>query len=262
LSQADFLQIAKIAAREAGQLILKKSGAAEEVRMKGLADPVTEVDLASEQLIRGILKDAFPEHDFLGEEQGLQGDRDGFLWIVDPIDGTKNFIRGLPHFCVSVALVKDGVPIVGAVYEPNREEMYWALRGEGAFLNGHPVRVSNTATLSDAILISGFAQSSWNRVDLYKEMHGACLENCLTLRRTGSAALDLCYVAAGRTDGYWQFGLSPWDVAAGILLVEEAGGRVIDIEGDRHDLWSNSLIATNTLLEAPLKELLLTHYQE
>ncbi len=256
-----YLQAATEAARTAGEFILSRARTVGSVRMKGGVSPVTEVDAEAERIIRTALLDRFPAHRLLGEEESAEGRVPGvasgdFLWIVDPIDGTKNFIRGLPHYAVSIALARDGVPLVGVVHEPNRPETFWAVAGGGAFLNGEPLKVSGTTELKSAMVCSGFSRSNWSHFDLYSAMRSTCLRRCQALRRSGSSALDLCYVAAARFDAFWQFGLNAWDIAAGVLIVREAGGRASNIHGNTHNLFESSLVSSNGPVEQELLELL------
>lgn len=215
-----------------------------EVRNKGVVDLVTEVDLASEAAILRLLHDRMPGVAVLAEEAG--GARAGETrWVVDPLDGTTNFVHGFPSFGVSVALQHQGEVIAGCVYDPVRDHTYSAGRGLGATCEGRPLRVSSTDSLERALLLTGFAYDRRERADFYLRFVKAFLEQSQGLRRAGSAAMDLCHVAAGRADGFWEFGLNVWDVAAGVLLVQEAGGRVTDMLGGPLDLDQPRLLATN-----------------
>jgi myo-inositol-1(or 4)-monophosphatase len=218
------------------------------VGKKGAIDLVTEMDLAIEREFRAMIAERFPSHTVLGEEFEESGDRDarsGFCWVLDPIDGTTNYAHGLPIFCASLALEIDGVAVVGAVYDPNRQELFTAERGHGAWLNGSPLRVSTSASLLDSLLVTGF------HYDIHRDhaeligLFGEFISRSRAVRRLGSAALDLCYVAAGRFDGFWEHKLQPWDVAAGALIVAEAGGRVTTIDGGAFASRAGSVLATN-----------------
>ena len=251
LSQA--LNAAQEAARSAGQLIRErfpKSGRpAVEIHHKGRIDLVTEVDLASEALIREILLGYFPDHQILGEEGGVQGNSGAPRWIVDPLDGTRSFAHGYPFVSVAIALEIEGQLQTGLVYDPLREEMFWATRGQGAYLNGEIIRVSDTADLSQALLVSGFPYQL-TEIDS-ESLFGLFKEFVLRSgghRRDGSAALDFCYLACGRLDGFWEFFLKPWDGAAGALIVQEAGGCVSDFSGRPFDPYRPEMVAANCAL--------------
>jgi myo-inositol-1(or 4)-monophosphatase len=207
------------------------------------------VDVAVEQRFRAMVAARFPDHAILGEEMG-GSDRTpaGACWIFDPIDGTTNFAHGLPIFCSSLALEIDGVPEVAAVYDPTRRELFTAERGGGAFLNGRPLRVSPAASLVDAMLVTGFPYDVHARVDEIVGLFGAFVGRARAVRRLGSAAIDLCYVAAGRMDGFWESDLKPWDIAGGALLVAEAGGRVTGLAGEPFLSRGGNVLASNLLL--------------
>lgn len=219
------------------------------VDKKGAIDLVTEVDVAVEQMFRELMADRFPNHHVLAEEGGGGASiPPGPCWVFDPIDGTTNYAHGLPIFCSSLALEVDGVAEVGAIYDPNRKELFTAERGAGAFLNGRPLRVSTTATLLDAMLVTGFPYDVHDRVEEIVGLFGRFVGEARAVRRLGSAAIDLCYVAAGRMDGFWERDLKPWDIAAGALIVSEAGGRVTMMDGTPFGSRGNQLLATNGLL--------------
>ena len=222
-----------------------------EVDKKGVIDLVTQVDLEVERWFRGMIRERFPSHAVLAEElDDPSGGPDSprHCWVFDPIDGTVNYAHGLPIFCASLALEIDGVPSVAAVYDPLREELFTAERGAGARLNGAPLRVSATPTLVDAMLCTGFPYDVHETVDEVIGLFGAFVAEARAVRRLGSAALDLCYVAAGRFDGFWEQRLHPWDMAAGALLVTEAGGRISTMDGAPFDSREGSVVATNGLL--------------
>jgi myo-inositol-1(or 4)-monophosphatase len=227
---------------------------------KGDVDLVTVADRTSEKLIRERLGVAFPEHGIYGEEGTRERLGGEFRWYVDPLDGTTNFAHGFPHFCVSLGLEQrpsgletgqDGTLVAAVIYDPMRDELFTAERGQGAWLNGKPMRVSRTPELAEALVATGFPSRKRHEspnIHFYQEFtlrsHG--------VRRAGSAALDLSYVAAGRLDAYWEFNLNPWDTAAGILLVEEAGGQVTGFSGDKYRLDSREILASNGLIHAEL----------
>ena len=227
-------------AHEAGDLIRRNFGAAGQVDYKGAVNPVTETDRAAEAIIVSRLRAAFPQHRLHGEESGgSQGHAERLaipepIWLVDPLDGTNNFAHGFPHCGVSIGLLAGGLIQVGVVYDPLRDEMFWARRGEGAYCNGAEIHVSAVEPLSAAFLATGFPYSRRVAADNNSRVLDSFLRRSQGVRRAGSAALDLAYVACGRFDGFWEPGLSPWDVAAGLLLVEEAGGRFSNFPGG-HD---------------------------
>jgi myo-inositol-1(or 4)-monophosphatase len=250
-----FLTTAIEAVVRAGDFMMTRFGGDMRVDKKGAIDLVTEVDLAVEQLFRDMIAERFPDHAVLGEELGGSATiragsapPAGPCWVFDPIDGTTNFAHGLPIFCSSVALEVGGVAEVSAVYDPTRRELFTAERGGGAFLNGRPMRVSTTVEIVDAVLVTGFPYDVHSRVDEIVGLFGSFVGRARAVRRLGTAAIDLCYVAAGRMDGFWETDLKPWDIAGGALLVSEAGGQVTGMDGapfrsrDGHVLASNGLL--------------------
>jgi myo-inositol-1(or 4)-monophosphatase len=244
----EYLRVAEVAARHAGELQLKSLGGEFQVSHKGTIDLVTEVDRASEDLIVGILRGAFPESDMIAEENDYGERRHAVGWIVDPLDGTTNFAHRLPWFCVSIALEIAGEIRVAALYHPCMDEMFTAVKGEGAFLNGKRISVSTNARLQGCLLASGFPYDrTWeneNNIEPFARLTMATQG----VRRFGAAALDLAYVAAGRIDGFWECKLKPWDVAAGMLLVEEAGGRVTGYSGESYSVYDHRILASNGLI--------------
>jgi myo-inositol-1(or 4)-monophosphatase len=232
-----FLATAVEAVLRAGAIQLARLGTSLRVDKKGTIDLVTEVDLEVERMFRAMAAERFPDHQVLAEELGDGSDRRArHCWIFDPLDGTTNYAHGLPIFASSLALEIDGVVEVGAIYDPCRRELFTATRGGGAYLNGAPMRVSPTQTLVDALL----------------GLFGAFLSRAQAVRRLGSAALDLCYVAAGRMDGFWEQHLKPWDTAAGALMLEEAGGRITGIDGSPFSIRRGHLLASNGRLHDPM----------
>jgi myo-inositol-1(or 4)-monophosphatase len=223
-----------------------------------LIDLVTEVDVTVEAGFRSLIARRFPEHAVLGEEMGMSADdsRARCRWLFDPIDGTTNYAHGLPIYCASAALELDGHIQVAAVYDPNRQELFTAERGRGAFLNGAPLKVSQAAALVDALLVTGFPYDVQTRTDDIVGLFGRFLARARAVRRLGSAALDLCYVAAGRMDGFWEQDLKPWDVAAGMLLVAEAGGRVTGFDGAAFSPYGANIVASNGLLHQQMLEII------
>ena len=218
------------------------------VDKKGAIDLVTEIDLRVEREFRALIASRFPTHVVLGEEFSDVEDRDSvpeYCWVFDPVDGTTNYAHGLPIFCSSLALEIRGEPSVAAIYDPSRRELYTAERGHGAWLNGAPLRVSSATTLIDSLLCTGFPYSVQRDAEALVGLFGEFLKVSRAVRRLGSAAIDLCYVAAGRLDGFWEQSLHPWDVAAGALIIQEAGGRVTDLAGGPYSSRAENLIATN-----------------
>ena len=233
----------------AGEMQLARLGRAMRVDKKGTIDLVTEVDVAIERMFRALVAERFPGHQVLGEELGGSATvPPGPCWVFDPIDGTTNYAHGLPIFCASLALELDGIAEVAAVYDPNRRELFTAERGGGAFLNGRPLRVSGAATLVDAMLVTGFPYDVHGRVEEIVGLFAAFVGRARAVRRLGSAALDLCYVAAGRLDGFWESDLHPWDIAGGSLIVSEAGGRVTAMDRSPFSSRGNQVLATNGLI--------------
>jgi myo-inositol-1(or 4)-monophosphatase len=252
-----YLATAVEAVIRAGEAQMARFGGDLHVGKKGAIDLVTEMDLAIEREFRAMIAERFPSHTVLGEEFEEAGDRDArsrYCWVLDPIDGTTNYAHGLPIFCASLALEMDGVAVVGAVYDPNRQELFTAERGHGAWLNGSPLRVSTSASLIDSLLVTGFHYDIHHDHAELIALFGEFISRARAVRRLGSAALDLCYVAAGRFDGFWEHKLQPWDVAAGALIVSEAGGRVTTIDGGTFSSRSGSVLATNGHVHAEMLE--------
>jgi len=241
-------------AREAGALLMEYFQKHIKIEYKGDADLVTAADRASEVLIRKRITELWPAHDVLGEEQGLNDQGSEYRWYVDPLDGTTNFAHGYPVFCVSMGLEHRGVMIAAAVYDPTRAELFSAELGKGAHLNGQAIQVSKTPTLKESVLATGFPSHKRHKNPNIHFYHQITLHSH-GVRRAGSAALDLCNVASGRFDGFWEFNLNPWDTAAGVLIVEEAGGKVTRFDGSPFQLNSRETLASNGLIhDAMMKE--------
>jgi myo-inositol-1(or 4)-monophosphatase len=240
-----FLATAVEAVVRAGEIQLARFGSVLHIDKKGAIDLVTEVDLEVERMFRALAASRFPEHDILAEEMGGSEKGSRYRWVFDPLDGTTNYAHGVPIFCSTLALEIDGEPVVGAVYDPNRRELFTAERGVGAWLNGQPLRVSTTETLIDALLVTGFPYDLDTRLDTLLGLFAAYLSRARAVRRLGSAAIDLCWVAAGRMDGFWEQGLRAWDIMAGALIVQEAGGRVTALDGGPWHAAVDHIIASN-----------------
>jgi myo-inositol-1(or 4)-monophosphatase len=255
-----FLATAIEAVMRAGDTQMAHFGRAMTIEKKGTIDLVTEIDRSVERGFRAVIAQRFPDHVVLGEEFEEAGQRDavpGFCWVFDPVDGTTNYAHGLPIFCSSLALEIDGAPVVGAIYDPTRRELFTAERGRGAWLNGVPLRVSAAAVLIDALLCTGFPYSVQREEGApLVELFGEFLRVSRAVRRLGSAAIDLCYVAAGRFDGFWEMKLNPWDVSAGALIVAEAGGRVTLGNGAPFSSRGGSIIASNGLIHEQIVSLI------
>ena len=254
------LNIAVRAARRAGSVINRASldGGALEVKSKQARDYVTQVDRAAEAAVIEVVRKAYPEHAFLAEESGATaGSGAGaaeFRWIIDPLDGTTNFIHGFPQYCTSIAVEHRGALAHAVVYDPVRNELFTASKGGGAFLNDRRIRVSKCARLQEALVGTGFPFKELTRMDLYLRQLRRLMETSSGVRRAGSAALDLAYVACGRLDAFWELGLSPWDMAAGSLLIQEAGGLVGDLKGEAGYLESGDICASSPKLFTSLLE--------
>lgn len=242
-----FLQTAADIARESGAVLANYFERHIGYQLKGEYDLVTEADRASENLVIERLRNHYPTHAILGEETGSHNGTSAYRWYVDPLDGTTNFAHGFPIFNVTLALEREGEIICGVIYDPTRNEMFTAERGAGAFLNNRRIHVSSVRRLEDALLATGFpSRRRHQSVNVYFYHQLAVASH--GVRRAGAAAIDLAYTACGRLDGFWEFGLNPWDMAAGVLLVEEAGGRVTTMRGERHELGSPHVLADNGVL--------------
>ena len=247
MSNEQLLEGAIAAAKAGAAVLAEKFGGNRQIEHKGHIDLVTDADKAAEEAILAVIRSRFPEHAILAEEEGASGDSP-FRWIVDPLDGTTNYAHGIPHFCTSVACEVNGRLEVGVIVDPLRDEIFSAARGRGAFLGGRRLQVTDAAQLDRAVLATGFPYWVQERTDEVMELFGAFLHVARGLRRYGSAALDLAWVAAGRYDGFFELKLKPWDVAAGVLLVEEAGGLVTGLEGGPFDLQQGDTMAAGAAL--------------
>ena len=232
----------------AGAIQKARFGSNVRVDKKGTIDLVTEVDVEVERACRALLGERFPDHDILAEEMGGSGRGRSHRWVFDPLDGTTNFAHGVPIFCSALALEIDGDAVVGAVFDPNRQELFTAERGVGAWLNGSPLAVSTTPALIDALLVTGFPYDVHETADDVLGLFGAYVSKARAIRRLGSAAIDLCWVAAGRMDGFWEERLQPWDTRAAALIMSEAGGRVTGLDGGPWNPAAGHILASNGVL--------------
>jgi len=252
----EHLEVAKAAAVKAGTILRERISGGREISYKGEINLVTEMDRLSERTVVEAIHRAFPDHGVLAEEEAQIENSSGSLWIIDPLDGTTNYAHGYPSFSVSIALESSGEVIVGVVYDPMRDELFSAARGQGAFLNGNPIAVSRNDILIRSLLATGFpydrAVSKENNLNYFNALILVSQE----IRRSGSASLDLCAVAAGRLDGYWELKLHPWDVAAGSLIVQEAGGTMSDFTGARFNIRDKELVASNGRIHGLMLDIL------
>jgi myo-inositol-1(or 4)-monophosphatase len=254
------LNTAVKAARKGGETALRYLQHVHQLKVhtKQHNEFVTKVDHEAEAAIIETIRERYPDHAFLAEESGQQGDGE-YLWVIDPLDGTTNFIHGFPVFAVSIALRINGRLKVAVIYDPNRQEIFTAIRGQGAQVDGHRIRVSNRRDLQDTLIGTGFPYRSKENIQTYTKMLAAVLENTAGIRRPGAAALDLAYVAAGRLDGFWEFGLQEWDIAAGSLIVREAGGLISELQGDGDYFRSGNIVVGNPKIHDALRKLLIPH---
>ena len=254
------LSIAVKAARRAGSLINRATQDVDllTVERKGVSDYVSEVDRLAEQAIVETLLEAYPDHAILAEEGGAQGHSD-YLWVIDPLDGTTNFLHGFPQFAVSIGLQVKGVLSLAVVYDPTRNELFTATRGRGAHLNDRRLRVSKQTRLQESLIGTGFPYRDFDYLDDYLKMFRELLPKTAGLRRPGCASLDLAYVAAGRYDGFWEAGLKPWDLAAGVLLIQEAGGLVTDFDGGENYMATGNVVGGNPKVFSQLLQVIQPH---
>jgi len=252
------LNFATQIAREAGGILIQKLGAAR-ITNKGDIDLVTEADIASEELIIEKIRSHYPQHGILAEESGeavmVGTQRSEWKWIIDPLDGTTNYAHGYPCFCVSIGLERAGEMELGVIFDPMRNEMFAAERGQGATLNERRIRVSSVEDLNSAMLCTGFPYNVRERPDFAREFANFTLR-AQAVRRDGSAAIDLAYVACGRFDGFWEDGLNAWDMAAGVLLIKEAGGRVTNFQDEALSIYTKKIVASNGLVHPSMLEVL------
>jgi myo-inositol-1(or 4)-monophosphatase len=255
-NKSQFLKVAVAAAYVAGAIQKKGFGKRHQVRFKGEIDLVTEVDKGCEDKIHKIISREFPEHDFLMEESGSSNKPSEFKWIIDPLDGTTNYAHGYPCFCVSIGLEYRGKVIVGVVYEPIMDQLFTAVRGEGAFRNRKKIKVSKTPILKRGMLVTGFSYDLQKRTKDNIENFSKFIMNAQAVRRDGAAAIDLCYVACGRFDGFWELDLQPWDTAAGSLVLQEAGGKLSRFDGTVFSIYDRDILASNGIIHPEMIDIL------
>ena len=253
-----FLATAVEAVIRAGDLQMAKFGTGVRVDKKGAIDLVTEVDVEVERMFRAMVAERFPDHDVLAEEFTTAPTGATHRWIFDPLDGTTNFAHGVPIFCASLALEIDGEVVLGAVYDPNRNELFTAEVGQGSRLNGRPLRVSTNGTVLDSMLVTGFPYHVQQDPDAFLKVFSQVLRHARAVRRLGSAAIDLCWVAAGRMEGFWEESLKPWDTAAAALILQEAGGRVTGMDGGPWKPERPDILGTNGLIHDELLQIVQT----
>lgn len=256
MNSKKFYDIAISVAKEAGSYQKEKFGSELKIEFKGAIDLVTEVDKKSEQIILNGIQDNFPEHDIMAEEGGGERKDSAYKWIVDPLDGTTNFAHRLPLFAVSIALEFKGKIIGGVVYNPIYDELFCAFKGEGAYLNNKKIKVTNTNTLDHAMIATGFAYNLRKNISKHIVHFQNVIVKAQAVRRLGSAAIDICYLACGRFDGFWELNLFPWDTAAGTIIAEEAGALVSRFDGSPYTVYEKDLLITNSKIHAEMIKVL------
>ena len=257
------IQVAVEAAREGGKFLIQNLGKVGEIRQKAGQEKnlVTEIDKRSEEIVIDIIRKHYPQHDILAEESGsAKGRASDYRWVIDPLDGTTNFTHGFPAFCVSIGLEVKGELLAGAIYDPNADEMFTAEKGKGAFLNGKRIHVSPVSSLRQSLMITGFPYNVADNPNHAIEHFVNFILDAQGVRRMGSAALDLAYVAAGRCEGFWEVSLNPWDMAAGGLLVMEAGGKLSDFSGKPFSIYRKEIAASNGLVHDQMLTVLKSAY--
>lgn len=260
-SMDELFKVAKESAHIGGEILNRgfRKLLKEQVKLKGIGDYVTELDHASEKAIVEHIRKAFPSHQIIAEESGIGENVSPYRWYIDPLDGTTNYVHHVAIFSISVAVAYEDETLVGVVYDPYHKEMFWAIKGEGAFLNGTPIRVSDKKALEECFLASGFPWRSKMHLDAYLNSFRDLFNQCAGIRRLGSAALDLSYTACGRFDGFWEMKLKPWDITAGVLILKEAGGEVSDFRGENRFMESGNVVAGNPLVFPKILEIVKKH---
>lgn len=252
------IELACYAAREAGQILLNSIDQVQSVHItsKKLHDFVTHIDIESEKLIIGLIKKEFPNHSIMAEEAGEFIQQAQYRWIIDPLDGTINYIHQVPTCAISIAFENNAKRILGVIYDPFRDELFSAESGKGAYLNDKPIKVSQSSDLDNCLFATGFPFKHYDLLDLYLKIFSKIFQKVSGIRRCGAAALDLAYVACGRFDGFWEMKLNPWDMAAGEIIVTEAGGKVTDLKGEKNYMNSGNIIATNDYIHTMILNIL------
>lgn len=252
----NYLEVAEQAAREAGVVLLENLGKVKTIEFKAKNSLVTEVDKMSEEIIINKIKSNFPTHDVFAEESGRHSETSDHLWLIDPIDGTTNYAHAYPFFSISIALEVSGVVEVGLVYDPVKDEMFTAERGRGAYLNKEPINVSESHAIEHCHVCTGFMHEIEWMVEANIKHFGNFIRQARAVRRDGSAALDVCYVACGRFDGFWELGLNPWDTAAAVLILKEAGGHVTTFTGGEYTIYMKEILGSNSIVHDQMIEIL------
>ena len=253
---SDILQLAEVIARQAGAILMEGYGNVRQIQQKGVIDLVTEFDKRSEEIIISAIQQEFPEHAILAEESGRNKTISEYQWVIDPLDGTTNFAHGIPVFSVTIGLLKNNSPVVGVAYDPIRNEMFSAELGHGATLNNRPIQVSSRMDLGQAVISTGFPYDLRTNPRNNFAQFVQFQRRTRSVRHLGSAALDCAWTAMGRLDGYWEFGVKPWDIGAGALMVREAGGRVTSVDGDENFLSDDTILVSNSLLHEQMLRVL------
>ena len=251
-----YLEVAEETARKAAKVLLENLGKVKEIEFKAKNSLVTEVDKLSEKIIIDNIKKNFPTHDVFAEESGKDLSDSDYLWLIDPIDGTTNYAHAYPFFSISIALEVKGEVVAGLVYDPVKDEMFTAEKGKGAFLNSEKIHVSKSDVIKHCHVCTGFMHEVEWMVEENIRHFGNFIRRARAVRRDGSAALDLCYVACGRFDGFWELGLNPWDTAAAVLIVKEAGGHVCKFDGSEYSIYDKEILATNSIVQDQMMEIL------
>ena len=248
ISNNDLLQVAVESAIASSHIIMEALDTPRVASLKGKTDLVTETDHESENIIKSIIKSFFPEHSFLAEESGEDGTSSDYTWIIDPLDGTTNFVHGYPSFAVSVALYHQNIPHIGVVLEMPHIKLYSAIKGEGAWCEGQSISCSTTTLLQNSLLVTGFGYDHGDKWERNMLLFKSFTNKTQGVRRLGAAAVDLCHVAVGKVDGYWEFDLQPWDSAAGFIIAQEAGAIVTQMDGSDYSIYNNNILVTNPFL--------------
>jgi len=252
-------QTAIAAAYQAGQILMSHFGRLKHIQKKGMIDLLTEADLASEKAIKQIIQKQFPDHGIIAEESGISKSETPYQWIIDPLDGTTNYAHQIPIFAVSIAFVIDQKPVVGVVFNPVAQDLFVAVKDKGATYNNHPMSVTDTKKLSDSVLVTGFPYNLCEIIDPLMTRFSSCLQASQAVRRLGAAALDLCYVASGRFDAFWEQNLKPWDTAAGMLIAQEAGALITNFSNKPFHYNMSEIVASNGHIHQDLLQCLKIH---